>query len=224
MSQNWSALIISFLYVFTMIGLAEVLGKWQKYSVDFTRKFIHIAVGMWIYGTVLLFETPTFAIIPPLSFVVINAISYWKGTFKAMESGERGQLGTIYFPISFALIVVFLWKQPHLAAASLMPMTWGDSMAAVVGSRYGKKRYTFWGCTRSMEGSITMLVMSFVATLIPLLLLAPVFIGIPKALGMAGATAVVTTLVEAVSPKGADNIGVPVASVGVLLLFHYLWI
>jgi phytol kinase len=76
MTQDWIALIVSFIYVFAMIGIAEGLRKGQGYSVEFTRKFIHIAVGMWAYGTVLLFECHAFAIIQPLAFVVINALSH----------------------------------------------------------------------------------------------------------------------------------------------------
>jgi phytol kinase len=102
MSQDWIALIVSFVYVFAMIGIAEGLRKWRGYSVDFTRKFIHIAVGMWAFGTVWLFESRTFAIIPPISFIFINAYSYWQGTFQAMETGEKGKLGTVYFPLAFS--------------------------------------------------------------------------------------------------------------------------
>jgi hypothetical protein len=45
-------------------------------------------------------ERCTFAIIPLLAFVAINVFSYWRGSFKAMETREKGQLGTIYLPIS----------------------------------------------------------------------------------------------------------------------------
>jgi hypothetical protein len=39
-------------------------------------------------------------LIPSLAFVAINAFSYWRGSFKAIEPGEKGQVGTICFPIS----------------------------------------------------------------------------------------------------------------------------
>jgi len=156
MSRDTIPLLASFAYVFAAIGVAEGLRKWRGYSVDFTRKFIHIAVGMWAYGTVLLFEQRVFAIIPPLAFVAINAFSYWRGTFKAMETGERGNLGTVYFPLSFAALIWVFWGRPHLIVAGLMPMTWGDALAAVVGRRIGRRRYTFLGSTRSVEGSMTM--------------------------------------------------------------------
>lgn len=218
MSQDWIALIISFVYVFAMIGIAEGLRKRQNYSVDFTRKYIHIAVGMWAYGTVLLFETRTFAIIPPLAFIFINAYSYWQGTFKAMETGEKGQLGTVYFPLSFVLIVWFLWDQPYILVASLMPMTWGDAMAAIVGQRVGRRKYSVVGSTRSFEGSLTMFAVSWVVTLIPLMLLPSDPLAFLTAAGIAVGTAAVASIVEAISPWGLDNLTVPAASVAILLL------
>jgi phytol kinase len=216
MSRDIIALLASFAYVFAMIGAGEGLRRWRGYSVDFTRKFIHIAVGMWAYGTVLLFESRVFAIIPPLAFVAINAFSYWRGTFKAMETGEKGNLGTIYFPLSFAALIWLLWGRPHLIVASLMPMTWGDALAAVVGRRIGRRRYTVLGSTRSVEGSTTMALAGWVATLIPLVLIGQA--GLPAAMGVAAATALAATLIEAVSPWGIDNLTVPAVSAAVLVL------
>jgi len=212
------SLLVSFAYVFAMIGVAEGLRRWRGYSVEFTRKFIHIAVGMWAYGTVLLFERRVFAIIPPLVFVVINALSYWRGTFKAMETGEKGQLGTVYFPLSFAAIIWLLWGRPHLLVASLMPMTWGDALAAVLGQRIGQQRYTFAGSTRSLEGSAVMFLTSWAATLPPLVLLAPEPGHATAAAGAAAVTALGATLVEAISPWGVDNLTVPAASALLLAL------
>ena len=222
MSRDTIALLTSFAYVFAMIGIAEGLRKWRGpftcYGVEFTRKFIHIAVGMWAYGAVLLFERRTFAIIPPLAFVAINVLSYWQGTFKAMETGEKGQLGTIYFPISFAVLTWLLWDRPHVLVASLMPMTWGDALAAVVGQRIGRRRYTVAGSTRSLEGSGVMFLVSWLATLVPLLLLAPEPLAPGAAVGAAAMTALGAAVVEAVSPWGIDNLTVPAVSALVLAL------
>jgi dolichol kinase len=216
MSRDVIALLASFAYVFAAIGVAEGLRKWRGYSVDFTRKFIHIAVGMWAYGTVLLFERRVFAIIPPLAFVAINAFSYWRGTFKAMETGEKGNLGTVYFPLSFAALIWVFWGRPHLIVAALMPMTWGDALAAVVGRRIGRRRYTVLGSTRSVEGSMTMFVASWLATSVSLLLLGT---GDPRvALLISAVTAFGAALVEAVSPWGIDNLTVPAVSALILWL------
>lgn len=216
MSRDIVALIASFVYVFAAIGVAEGLRRWRGYSVDFTRKFIHVAVGMWAYGTVLLFEHRAFAIIPPVAFIAINALSYWRGTFKAMETGQKENLGTIYFPISFAVLVWLLWDRPHLLVASLMPMTWGDALAAVVGKRFGKRHYRVAGSTRSLEGSLVMFLASWAATLIPLALLGPG--GWISALWVSAVTALAAAAVEAISPWGIDNLTVPAISALVLVL------
>ena len=218
MTRDWIALVASFVSVFAAIGIAESLRKWRGYSVEFTRKFIHVAVGMWAYGTVLLFEHRTFAIIPPLSFVAINGFSYWQGTFKAMETGEKENLGTIYFPISFAALIWLLWGRPHLVVASLMPMTWGDALAAVLGRRFGQHRYTVLGSTRSLEGSAVMFLAGWVATLVPLLLLAPVPLSPIVAVVTAAVAALGAAMVEAVSPWGVDNLTVPAVSALILAL------
>jgi phytol kinase len=218
MSQDWIGLIISFIYVFAMIGVAEGLRKWRGYSVDFTRKFIHITVGMWAYGTVLLFENRLFALIPPLAFIGINALSYWQGTFKSMETGEAGQLGTVYFPIAFAVLTWLMWDRPHLLVASLMPMTWGDALAAVIGQRYGKRQYSIAGRKRSLEGSLTMFFASWIATFIALILLPTAAMDPGTALGISFLTALGATLVEAGSPWGTDNLTVPAISALLLII------
>jgi phytol kinase len=217
-NQDWIALLLSFIYVFLMIGVAEGLRKWRSYSVDFTRKYIHIAVGMWAYGMVLLFDKREFAIIPSLAFIGINALSYWRGTFKAMETGEKGQLGTIYFPLSFSVITWLLWDQPHLLVASLMPMTWGDALAAIVGQRIGRRKFSIAGSTRSFEGSLTMFLSSWVATFIPLIVLPSSDIAVLPAIGSAALTAFVAAVVEGISPWGIDNLTVPAISALVLIL------
>lgn len=218
MDQDWIALIVSYIYVFSIIGLSEGLRKWRGYSVDFTRKFIHIGVGMWAFGTVLLFENKLFAIIPPLSFILINYISYRRETFKAMETGESGQLGTVYFPIAFSAAIWIFWDYPHVLVASLMPMTWGDAFAAVIGQRYGRREYSVFGSTRTLEGSLTMFLVSWIATVIPLLMFSIEQISTGSVLLVGAITALGATAAESVSPHGIDNLTVPAVSALLLTL------
>ena len=218
--QDYTALIVSYVYVFGIIGLGEFFRRVGRRPLEFTRKFIHVGIGMWSLGTILLFETWQFAIIPPITFVIINAVSYFLGTFQAMESGQKGDLGTIYFPISFGAIVYFFWQEPILVVAALMPMTWGDAMAAIVGRRYGHYQFTIGGRTRTLEGSAAMLLWSWLTTFAALLAL-PYLLNQTGtnwllALIYSGAVAVVAAVVEALSPWGIDNLTVPAASVAML--------
>jgi dolichol kinase len=223
-NPDYTALVLSYVYVFGVIALAELLRRVGKRPVDFTRKFIHVGVGMWVVPTALLFETWYLALIPPATFVVINAVSYLRGTIGAMETGDRGDLGTILFPISFGALVYYFWPQPVLMVASMMPMTWGDAMAAIIGRRYGHYRFRTGRHTRSVEGSVGMLFWSWITTSLALFAM-PYLAGKPPihwllALIYGGAVAVVCTLVEALTPWGIDNLTVPAAAAVILNLLR----
>ena len=220
------ALLISFIYVFIVLGVAEGLRKAFHLEAEFTRKVVHIGVGMWSWGTLVLFQNKWFAIIPPAVFVLLNYISYRRGLFQAMELKDRTNLGTVYFPISFVAMILLFFSmndpvKKSLFAAALMPMTWGDAFAAILGRTIGKHKYVLFKTMRSLEGTLAMLTLSFLSVWAALLVFwkpaqpasAVVASGV-----VALVTATLATAVEAFSPWGLDNLLVPAASaVGLLL-------
>ncbi len=213
MLPDWLALSLSFVYIAVAIGLGEVLRRSFKLSQEFTRKFIHITVGMISVPTVIWYHSLMWAIIPPLAFVLINYADYRFGIIQAMMSSNRSNLGTVYFPLSFAAILVLFWGRPHLVVAAMMPMTWGDALAAVIGHRFGRRCYRVLGHVRSLEGSATMLVVSALAVF---LALSPLPIDARAVIALAAALG--ATLAEAISPWGIDNLTVPAVSALILAL------
>lgn len=204
-------LVAAYLYLFATLGATEWLRRQQGYSVDFTRKVVHIVAGMTVFFLPV-FQNRWIALIPPVSFIFINALSYWKGTFQAMETGEQWRLGTIYFPIAFSALTWWLWETKPLLVASLMPMTWGDALAAVIGRRWGRRKFRVPGGHRTLEGSLTFLFVAWVVTALPLAFLAGTPFPGRQAIPAALAVAAVAAAVEAVSPWGIDNLTVPAIS------------
>jgi phytol kinase len=219
------AVVVSFVYVFAVLGIAEALRKALTLPVEFTRKVVHIGVGMWAWGTAALFTNKWFAIICPAAFILLNYISYKRGLFLAIESNDKSNLGTVYFPISFVVLIILLFDvNKTMFIASLMPLTWGDSFAAIIGKRYGRHHYAVLGNKRSLEGSMAMLVMSFISVLIPLLAGERFQLSPDTWLVVlwAALVALAATLVEAVTPNGLDNLLVPLVTVLALFVFGYL--
>jgi phytol kinase len=208
------AIAISFVYVFASIGIAEGLRKAFHWPAEFTRKFIHIAVGMWSVGTVLLFTNKGFAMIPPLVFVALNYISYRRSTFAAMEHEDKSNLGTVYFPLAFAIVILLTFDvSKALLVAAIMPLTWGDAFAAIIGRRWGRRKYAFAGAIRSIEGSIAMFAFSFASVFIVLVWMEQLRgIDVLWAFVFALVTAAAATLVESISVRGLDNLLVPAVS------------
>lgn len=216
----WLALLLCYVYIFAALGLAETLRRRLGYGSDFTRKVIHISVGMMSWGLPFLFETPWPFIGAAISFMVLNFLDWRFGFFAAMASTDRSNLGTVYFPFVAAAAVYLFWEQPPLMVAALMPLTWGDGMAPIVGRAFGKHGYTVLGHRRTVEGSVGFLGAGFLFTWLALWLMAgPPIITPIAALLPAVTVMLLTTLIEAISIWGLDNLTVT----GLAILVLSLW-
>jgi phytol kinase len=221
--NNWLGLLIAFAYIFAIIGLAEGLRRWRGYGSGFTRKVIHVGVGMLSWALPFLFDNPWPFVFACAAFMVLNFLDWRYGFFAAMASGDRSNLGTIYFPFAAAVVSLIFWEQPPLMVAALMPLTWGDGMAPVFGRAYGRNHtYTIFGHTRSLQGSAAFFVMGVLFTWLALWVLngppslSPVEAVLPALVIVSAAT-----LVEAFSGWGLDNITVTAAAVIILQIWPF---
>lgn len=229
-SQDWIALGISYAYASGLLVLAEVIRRWRGYPQDFTRKIVHVGAGMWVFGVLGLFDTWYIGIIPFATFIVINYFLWRYKVLEAMDAKDSTP-GTVYFALAITILFALFWRkgqpgdQGYIAAAGTMAMTWGDSMAAIFGRRFGRRRYTVMGGTRSWEGTAVMFVASAVAMFLTALLvpgsaLGPTTppLGAGLALGAALCGALVAAAAEAVSPHGTDNLSVPLLAAGAVFI------
>lgn len=215
--NNSTALILSFALVFAVIGMSELLVRLFNLPKEESRKFVHIGVSNWWLLAMYSFDSWQWAIIPPIAFIILNLVSWASGLFDSMERKIRdiNNLGTVYFPISLLIIVLLTWHDspvfagasPYIGGLGIMAMGYGDGFAALVGTRSGKNKYTVFGAQKSIEGSITMFICSLVV--IFLLLHFPGNQTLPMALVAGLGLALIATLIEAITPKGLDNITVP---------------
>lgn len=224
-------LVLSYVYAFGLLFGVEAIGKRFKWPQYLTRKIVHIGAGMWIWGILGLFDNKIYGLIPFATFIVLNYIFYRYQIFKTMDTRDSSP-GTVYFAISITLLFALLWRtdgsvdRAPVAAAAVMAMTWGDGMASIVGQRYGKRIYSFFGHQRSWEGSAAMAGVTFIAVLATLLLLPgsawsanSITISAGKALVMTLVAALVGSVAEGVSPAGTDNLTVPLLTALVLYPF-----
>jgi phytol kinase len=210
------AVIFSFLYVAVVLGIAESIRKRFNLKKDFTRKFVHIFIGTFIVPTFFIFKSLYFALVPPIVFILVNLISYRFKIFKAMEEEDGKNLGTMLFPISFCIVMILFWNvaYPYRVAAmmGILVMAWGDASASLVGRNFGTHFYHFFKERKSVEGSIAMFVMSYIALLIVLTIWQIPWLDINEMMITAAIVALFGTFLEAISVRGFDNLIVPVCS------------
>ncbi|WP_298404917.1 phosphatidate cytidylyltransferase [uncultured Chloroflexus sp.] len=227
-TRDLIGLLVSFGYAFGLLIIAEVIRRWRGYPQDFTRKFVHIGAGMWVFGVLALFENWTIGIIPFATFIVLNFIFYRFRLLEAVDAPDSTP-GTVYFALSITILFLIFWRtnspddRGYIAAAGTMAMTWGDALAAIIGKRWGRHHYQVGRGRRSFEGSAAMFAASAIAMFLTLLLVpgsalspqsAPIGAGV--ALAASVAAAFVATVAEGVSPHGTDNLSVPLLAGAVI--------
>lgn len=192
-------------------GAAEGVRRFTSANPEITRKIVHIGAGQVILLAWWL-QTPAWmGISASVLFSMVALLSYRYPILPGINGVGRHSLGTFFYATSIGLLIAAFWPMdlPQYAALGILVMTWGDGLAALVGQNFGRHPYKILGSTKSWEGSLTMLVMSFTVSLLILGwtagLTMPVFI-------TATLVALAATLLETLSFYGLDNLTVPLGS------------
>lgn len=211
-------LLLSGVYLFSILSLGQLLYRKGRLSPNGFRKWVHLLAGSWILPCVYLFDHWYWAALLPLIFVAVNL---WGRAHLSLSFESEEKFGPVYFPISFVVLISLFWDWPlrWIACVSLLIMAWADAGAALVGQKWGRHPFSLLGARKSMEGSLAMILISFLTCW-------AVFRGlgrlpIASTLWVSSTVASVVTAVEAVSGRGLDNLTVPFAAalVSYLMLF-----
>jgi len=220
--NNWLGLLICVSYIVGMIGVAETLRRRRGYSSDFTRKVIHIGVGMMSWALHSLFDTPWFFIGACGAFVILNLLDWRYGFVASMASSDRSNLGTVYFPLVAGVVAYIFWSRQPLMVSALMPLTWGDGLAPVIGRAVGRHTYRVQESVRTVEGSIGFFVACLISTWLALWVLnGPPNLSPGNALLPALIVAFATTMIEAVTILGLDNLSITLGAVLILNVWPF---
>ncbi len=211
MNSNIVGLFVSFPFLGIVIALGILLKRYASISSESMRKFVHIGVSNWWFIEIFFFTTLHYALIGPIMFIVLNSLFTFLDWGKAIGMDDRKRnYGLIYFPITLLVMVVLqytgLFSQLSCAIGVFI-MGYGDGLAALVGSKWGKRKLVCKTNSKTVLGSVTMAVVSFLITFIGLFFFGN--LGIGSILGISLVIAVVSVLVEAYTPFALDNLTVP---------------
>ena len=151
---------------------------------------------------------------------VLESAPWFTKLFVQKSKGETKR-SCLLLLFMFAAIISVCWgaiDRPHLAAAAILMWGAGDAAAALVGIPYGKHKVKsrFTDGKKSWEGSLAMLLVSFICGMIVLYFVQQM--DLPLALLSAGLGASLGTVTELFSPSEYDTVTVPIAIAAVLLI------
>lgn len=208
-----SAAVVGTLYLLLFAG-AEYWRHKGSPDVEHTRKLVHAGGGMIALGFPWFFRSHWTILTLAVIFALILIVTRRAGILRSVQGVERSTIGEIIYPA--AVYLSFLLSSIHggvaFYLAPLLVLAISDALAGVVGKRIRSPLYDFGGETKSLAGST--------AFFIPTLLIMAVALngGISPEMLAGGAIIIALTaaagltIVEALSPRGLDNITLPMAA------------
>lgn len=213
--NNLVVSVITVIYVFAVVAIMDFLVR-KGLAQDLSRKMVHIAAASWLlcwYFIDFSHWSQYFNILPA---VIWTFLLVTKGFFASPEddavrtmtrTGDRKELlrGPLYFTIVMCLMGTYFLNTEY-ALITMGILGWGDGLAPVIGTRFGKIKYKVLA-EKTLEGSITFLVFGILGAVLFCGLMCGEF-SLNKIVIIAAAS----TLIEAVSPKDLDNLLIPVTT------------
>lgn len=208
-------LFLSYLLLFICFIIAEVF---QRFNVpkEITRKTVHIMISNW-WIIALVYLDNYYALIPPLTFLGLNYLSYRFKLVKGIERDDPKQLGTLFYPLAMILLVLFGISQHKLYIGAIggLILGYSDGLATIVGLTFGKHKIYR---DKSYIGTSTMFIMSFTVTFIILLIYQQNFVFLASLI-----VAIAATFNELfITDHGTDNLSVPLLSSLVYYFFQLI--
>lgn len=209
--------------VLATIGGMLVFLRWCQrcwsLPAELSRKLFHIGGGVVSLSLPWLFAEPTpVLVLTGVSTAGLLALrrvpALRDGLGRVTGSVGRLSLGEVYFPISVGVLFVLAHDEPALYCVPLLLLTFADSVAALIGVRYGRVRYDGTDGVKSWEGSVSFFLVAFLSAHVPLLLGTPT--GRAESLLIAAILGLLVMMLEAVAWAGLDNLFIPLIGYGLL--------
>ena len=181
---------------------------------EYSRKFVHFMSGIAALFFPTLIGSPWSILLLACGITGFLLITRRMGGLSSVHGIQRHTHGAIYFPAAILILFILAQQHPAFYVISILTLTVSDTMAALIGGRYGANRYDVEGDTKSLEGSLAFFFVTYLCVNIPLLLMTET--GREETILIAFIIAFLVTGFEAVSFSGCDNILVPLGTYFIL--------
>ena len=147
--------------IFALLILSEILWRRHGFDPEYTRKFIHITVGSFVAFWPL-FLTRQAILGLSIAFVLVVIASHYFDFFKAIRSVQRPTWGEVFFAAAVG-ILAYVAHGGWIYMVALLHMSLADGLAALIGIKFGRRtRYYVFGHPKSVVGTMTFIIISFV--------------------------------------------------------------
>lgn len=209
----------SFLFLF---GIAEMLYHKLKIKADDTRKIVHIGTGLLTMLFPLMLNNHWFVLLLCASFALILLLSLKFNLLPSINAIDRISYGSLWYPLAvYGCYLAYNYFHNNLLFFYLPVLTMAicDPVAAFFGKRWSYGKFYISNYPKTVTGCAAFFLCSLVLTILLFYFFSSGNFRI-NVLPIALLIAAATTVTEALSTKGLDNITIPVCVVLILTLVH----
>lgn len=221
----WIAMAVVMTALAGVLTVAGHLIRRGILSAEEGRKAVHLTLGLLSMGFPLIFRAAwpvwILATASMLALAVVRLLRPIHAPARqALHGVARESYGEFCFPLAVALVFSISAHNTSIYLLAIATLTFADSAGALVGRRYGRHAYQTDEGTKTIEGSLAVMVTTSMAALILLPDSMPA--SWLNRIMMAALLGLLITLIEAVALRGFDNLFIPLLSVALVDRFRLL--
>ncbi|WP_306640610.1 diacylglycerol/polyprenol kinase family protein [Sanyastnella coralliicola] len=202
----------------TLFLVGEIMYHRFQVRVELTRKWSHFGTGILSLLFPILLSSHWYVLFLCSSFALLLLTSLRFNFLKSINAIERKSHGSLLYPLAVYLcFFAFEYKEVQYAYfyIPILTLAISDPLAALVGKRFGKTKYHLWGHEKSYLGSLAFFLS---ACCIAAIGIAQMNLALTSMIMITLLFALVTTIVEAMSGNGWDNLTIPLSGLLILLI------
>jgi len=225
MSTNLINSMLLSLCFLSLFGLGELMYHKFKVRAEFTRKLIHFGTGILTLLFPILLTSHWWVLFLCSSFAVLLIASMKFNFLKSINAIDRVSIGSILYPVSvYSCYLTFDYYgyQYVYFYLPILLLAICDPLAALFGKKWPVGKYSLGKHSKTLMGSSAFMCSAFI-----------LIIGFqvisdsqwyPTSLGLFASALIVafiSTLAEALSGKGIDNLTIPLSALGTMIMLNY---
>lgn len=204
---------VALVYIYVAILLIST-EKFLDKCPETSRKVLHIMVGNVAFILPIFVTKEIMAFVAAAPFILLTFLMSPHTPIKSLRgktSAAGHGMGLVYYTITWTILAYLFFDNMVVIAIGIFAMSYGDGFASIIGLRFGKKKYSVFGENKSYVGSTAMFVFTYIMMIVALLFYDIAITS--RILMVLVIIALVAAVVEALTPKGLDNLSVPFACV-----------
>ena len=206
-NPDLAGVLLVYIYVTILLIVTEKILDF--FPTDINRKILHIMVGNIAFLLPIFQTREVMAFFAAGPFIIFTFLMSPYSPIKSMRgktSGAGHRMGLVYYAIAWTVLAYLFFDYKVVIAIGILAMSYGDGFASVIGSRFGKHKFNIWGDEKSFIGSISMFIFTLITVFLALFYYQ---ISIDGKIIILLYIILFATVIEAISPKGLDNLTVP---------------